>query len=344
MKDKLFFYFTKYKTVILILLFFFAIIILITINSITPRPTKTTTPQPVIPTDSSKSQLTPPNVLPKKTLNFIWNNTKIDLPTTAKIYSINKPLINFDTVTLLSKSLGFTSSDLLKSKIETNRTWENSKSSLFSSINQNQIIFRNKFSNPAKSSKITKDEAVAVTKSILSLLLGEDFVKTLDNNVKIRFLKFDPTKYSPDEVSTYTSAEYIEVSYKQLVDSSPLSSLSGNTNTLLVVIDNQKNLYRLEIYGGFYELSSQGESSIIDINTLKSSAINNALKISSMPDVSIESIYLNSTNITVNVDNSYFGYFLTADNNVIPAIYISGTATTTNLPSQPITFVVSATK
>lgn len=332
----------KFAALALVLLIVFSLIFIF--QSTIPQPAKPSITEPVIPTSYPESQPTIPRALSDQTLTFNWINTTTELPATSKKYSITKPLINQDTITLLSQSLGFSSNDLLKSAKSTSRTWENNNGSLFSSIDQNQIIYRSKKNTTSKSSTVTKDEAITISKSILSDFFGNNFVETLATSARVRFLKFDPKNYSPTPIIDQSRAEYIEVSFRQTIDTYFLSSLAGNTNLLSIVIDNQRNLYRLEIYGGFFELSPQGEQSTISIDTLKSIASQKALKISSLPNVSLESKYLNSTIITINVDSYHFGYFLTSDNGVIPAIFISGTATAKGLSPQPVTYVVPASE
>lgn len=344
MINKILSHISKNKFAVLGLILLIVFVVIYFFQSTIPQPTKPSITEPIFPTSYPESQPTIPKALSDQTLTFNWINTTTELPATSKKYSITKPLINQDTITLLSQSLGFSSNDLLKSTKSTSRTWENNNGSLFSSIDQNQIIYRSKKNTTIKTSTVTKDEAITISKSLLSGFFGNSYVETLGNSARVRFLKFDPKNYSPTPVSDPNRAEYIEVSFKQSIDKYFLSSLAGNTNLLSVVIDNQRNLYRLEIYGGFFEISPQGEQSTINIDMLKSIAPQKALKISSLPDVSLESKYINSTNITVKVDGYYFGYFLTSDNGVIPVIYISGTATAKGLSPQLVVYVVPASE
>jgi hypothetical protein len=326
------------------LILFIVVIVIYLIQSITPKTNKSTTTVPVINTNTPGLQTQNSTVLPKQKLVFNWNNIKIDLPSSSKKYLITKPLVNKDTITQLAQDLGFLPEDLLKSVKSTSRTWNNNNGSLFSSIDQNQIIFSGKVIVLPNTSTVTKEEAISTSNSIISTLFGNDFINTLNNTPQVRFLKYNPANYNPTTINNPQEAEYIEVSYKQSLDSHPLSSLSGNTSIVTVVINNQKNLFRLEISGGYLENTSQGEQSIVDINSLKINAPAKALKISSLPDVSLESSYLNLPNININVNSVVFGYFLTNENYVVPVVFVSGTASGNNFSAQQITYVVPVSK
>lgn len=335
-KNHKFLSFGSFLIIIFIVIYF--------INLVSPSSLITKKTVPVIPTESTSPQLAPPNALTKQNLLFNWGDVNIDIPPIVKKISITKPLINEDIINFLSKTLGFSSDDLLKSTKKNNRTWQNSEGSLFTSINQNQIIYSSKGNTPLKTSNITKDEAVDISKSILSNFFGENILQTLDSNSQVRFLQYNPENYNPTAVSDPKTAEYIEVSYKQSLASYPLSSLNGNTNLISVVIDNQKKLYRLEISGGYIEFSSQEEQPLIDLKSLKSTTFENVLKISSLPNVSLESLYLDATDINIKVNQGYFGYFITSTNEIIPVVYISGTVTAKNIPPQSVIYAISVAK
>ena len=305
----------------------------------------TKSPEPLIPGSYPNLQPTIYTTnLPKNILEFNWNNTLIEIPKAANKYTITKPLVNRDTISQLSISLGFTSSDLIKTRRETSQTWQNSRSSLFTSLDQNQIIYSKNNSVLNTNITISGTEAVSISKAALSQLIGENFLGTLDANPKVRFLKFDPKIYGPVQVSDATKAEFIEVSFKQIIGTNPLSSLSGNTSIVTIVIDNQKDLHRLEIYGGYLDIVVHEEQTLIDVSTLKSIAQENALKISSLSTISQEGAYFDSSNINVTVEQTYFGYFLTNDNSVIPVIFISGTAKSEILTPETVVFVVPLIK
>lgn len=344
MNNKILNFINKNKTIFIILIMIMVVSTYNIITSLTPKRTGVTPTVPVIPTDNPLPRIVTPSSFPKQTLNFNWGNVNIDIPSSSKRYQITKPLINKISIDTLSKALGFSSNDLLKSKVATNQTWNNDQGSLFASTSQNQIIYSNKTSSLNKTNSVTKEEAISLSKSILSDFFGNEFSSTLNDDPKVRFLILKENAYSPTEVSNHETAQYIEVAYNQLINSYPISSYSGNASILTLVIDNQKNLYRLEIYGGFSEITSSEDQSIVDFATLKEIAPEQAYKNSSLPDVSFESEYINSSQININVKTGYFGYFQTTDNGVIPVIYISGTASSNNFSAQPIVYVITAYK
>lgn len=331
------------KTISSIIILIIFIVIFYLIQIATPNKKNYTSTVPLIDTDYPNLQTQNSAILLQQKLTFNWNNLKIDIPSSSKIYIITKPLVNKDTITLLSQSLAFSQKDILKSIKSTSQTWKNENGFLFASIDQNQIIYSGTYKSLPNTSSITKEEAISTSNTILSSIFGDDFIKTLNDSPQVRFLKFNPSNYNPTAINNFQEAEYIEVGYKQTLNSLPLSSLSGNTNIITLVIDNQKNLFRLEISGGYLEVKTEGERQLDDINSIKINSPEKALKISSFSDVSLESKYLNLTNININVGNLVFGYFLTNDNYVIPVVFISGTATGNNF-SQQVTYVVSVTK
>lgn len=314
------------------------------ITSITPKKAAVSPTVPVIPTNNQLPRIVTPSIFPKQTLNFNWGNVNIDIPISSKRYQITKPLINKTSIDTLSSALGFSTSDLLKSKIPTNQTWDNEKGSLFASTSQNQIIYYNKINSLNKTNSVTKEEAISLSKSILSNFFGNEFTSTLNDDPKVRFLILKENAYSPTEVTNPETAQYIEISYNQLINSYPISSYAGNTSILSLVLDNQKNLYHLQISGGFMEITAKEDLPIINFDILKELSPEQAYKISSLPNVSLESEYIDSTNINIKVNSGYFGYFQTKDNGVIPVIYISGTASSNSFSAQPIVYVVTAYK
>lgn len=344
MNNKILNFIKKNKTIFIVLAMTIVVSIYNLIVSITPKKSAVSPTVPVIPTNNQLPRIVTPSIYPEKTLNFNWGNVKIDVPSSSKRYQITKPLINKTTIDTISKAFDFSPNDLLKSKVITNQTWDNTKGTLFASTSQNQIIYSNKISSLNKTNSVTKEEAVALSRQLLSDFFGNEFVSTLNEDPKVRFLILKENAYFPTEVSNPQNAQYIEISYNQLINSYPISSYSGNTSIVNLVIDNQKNLFRLEIHGGFSEITTDEDLSIIDFATLKEIAPKEAFKISSLPNVTLESEYIDATNININVNNGYFGYYQTKENGVIPVVYISGTASSNSFSAQPIVYVVTAYK
>lgn len=344
MNNKILNFINKNKIIFIILIMTIIVSIYNLINSITPKKIAVTPTVPVIPTNNQLPRIVTPSIFPEQTLNLNWGNIIIDIPTFTKRYQITKPLINKTTIDNVSNALGFSSSDLQKSKVPTNHTWNNESGTLFASTSQNQIIYYNKINSLNKTNTVTKEDAIALSKQLLSDFFGNEFIGTLNEDPKVRFLILKENAYVPTEVSNPETAQYIEVSYNQLINSYPVSSYSGNNSIINMVFDNQKNLFHFQIDGGFSEISIGEDLSIIDLATLKEIAPKEAFKISSLPNVSLESEYIDSTNININVNNGYFGYFQTKENGIIPVVYISGTASSKNFSAQPVVYVVTAYK
>lgn len=344
MNNKIQNFINKNKIIFIILIMIMVVSTYNIITSLTPKKASVTPTVPVIPTNNQLPRIVTSSIFPKQTLNFNWGNVNIDIPSSSMRYQITKPLINKTSIDTLSTTLGFSPNDLLKSKVATNQSWNNDQGSLFASTSQNQIIYSNKTSSLNNTNSVTKEEAIALSKQLLSDFFGNEFTSTLNDDPKVRFLILKENAYSPTEVSNRETAQYIEVSYNQLINSYPISSYSGNASILTLVIDNQKNLFRLEIYGGFMEITAKEDQSIVDFATLKEIAPEQAYKNSSLPDTYIESEYIDSTNINIKVNSGYFGYFQTTENGVVPVIYISGTASSNNFSAQPIVYVVTAYK
>lgn len=340
MINKLLQIFNKNKKIYTVLLVVFVVVFIFYIQSLISSPGKKTT-TPIIPTNISSLQDSySTELFPKKYIVYNWNNVQINIPISSKKYFISKSLVNKDTTNNLFLSFGFVSDDFVKTRKESSKTWSNKTATLFSSLDQNQIIYYKKDATPAKTSNISETEAVAISKEILSKNFGENFISTLDSKPSVRFLIKETNKFTPTPVSNPQDAEYIEIGFKQTIDNYPLSSISGNTNIVTVVIDNQKNLNRLEIHGGYLELASQGEQNLLDVNVFKAMASEKALKISSLSDVLQESGYLDSSNINVDVSDTFFGYFIASDNSIVPVVFISGTMQSDQLIPQTTTFVV----
>lgn len=337
---------TKLRNTLLFSIVIILIIITLILQKTAVVPTSQTIPLP------TNNVVTPPNyqepianttgIFVSQKLSFVWNISPTEFPSAIKNYAIVKPLINLDTISSLSKQLGFTANDKKRSIKNTTNIWSNSSASLFTSTEQNQIIYQKTSILTENLGSITATEAIEISQSILAYYFGESFVQTLNLNPTVKYLKPQANSYSPIEVSNPESAVYIEVSYRQDIDGLPVASLSGTSDILSVAIDTQRNLYRFAIYGGYLNLKEQNTASIINFETLKTNAPKKAQKITSINSISGESQFGNTTDITISVNKLNLGYFLRNDNNLYPVFFISGNATGKNIPPTPVTYIVPA--
>lgn len=331
-------------------LFYFALlIILIIVSIILQRITTSQKTQPIPSTPSVVAPSIEEEIIPtikdtevSQKLTFTWGISPTEFPSTIKNYIITKPLINVDTINNLSNQLGFTRSDKQRSIKNTTYIWSNTAASLFASTTQNQIIYKRTDSKVENSNSITSNEAIDITRNLLQKYFGDQFVTSLDNNPTVQFKKFNKGDYEPQEVSDPTTATFIEVFYRQNIDSLPVSSLSGTSDILSVAIDTNRELYRLAIYGGYLDIKEQNIVNVIDFEKLKQIAPDKATRISAIKSISYESQFGNTASINVAVNSLQLGYFLRNDNSLFPVFYISGNVSLKNLPTLPVVYIVSA--
>lgn len=278
----------------------------------------------------------------KQKLVFTWSDTATELPQSIQNYQVKTPLINADIVSNLSTLLGFKSSDRARTLKETSALWQNSNGSLFASTSQNQLLYQQKTLPPKNISSVSKQAAIQTATDILLKYFGESFFNTLSKNPTVTFLASGQVEEDPILVDNSALANFIEIRFKQTIDNKPLVSLSDSTNTISLALDTAKNLYRLNISGGYLSIATSNKTSIIDRSLIIKTAPLKAYRIGSLSDVSEESLFLQKPTLFINVKKIELSYFLRNDNLIYPVYLLSGDMSAQDTATVPVTYLLPA--
>lgn len=350
-KLKLFFSNPRNKRILLVILVIFAIVIPYMLGKVITGkqrhspltipiiPTATITPTgPIVPLDTSN----PHN--PTQRLIFNWGITTADFPDSIPDYTSTTPLVNPNAITSIANKLGYTALQQSPYVDGTFYLWGNESTSLFGSPSQNQILFSTTSPLPATTTIIPKEQALILTKSLLSGLLGESIVSTFDTNPEVQYLSFNPQGADEEPAkATPETANLININYHQLVDGRPILSLSPKGETVSVAMDTSKKLYRLNIYGGYQSLNKKGDMNVPSLSRLIEIAPTSAKRISYAENIEAEAAFTNSTVLNISVVSAEVGYFHREDQTLFPVFIIRGNMSARNLTSYPAIYIVPIT-
>jgi len=301
-------------------------------------PTTTITKVPQTPLDTSN----PHN--PTQKLVFNWGSVFPEIPQTMDNYLVSTPLITKSSISTMADKLGFTVSEISPYTDENSLLWINSNRSFFGSPKQNQILFNSTGETPKHLATISKDEALDISKKIISNLFGESLLSTLNINSEVKYLNLNPEREDDPQETTPFFANIININFQQTIDRLQLLSLSKKGETISIAIDTNKKLYILYVYGGYQNLTKKETVNLIDFSRLIEIAPISAIRISQSKDIPSESAYTESKNIIINVKAISLGYFQRADNSLFPVFIINGNMSAKGLEEYPAIYIVPATQ
>jgi len=324
--------------------------LLIITNLLTPKQsTEPTSTIPVIPSITpsdylASEPLPAENIFnPKQKIIFNWSNPTPQIPETMNGYKITVPLINPGTIAKTSEILGFTVADTIKTLNNTSFMWRNDKSSLFASIDQNQIFYT-RSEIPSHTNTITRDDALVNSNLIINRLFGDTFTKNISNDISIRYLILVPGIFDAKETSDPTKANLIELGYRQTIDNFPVVALSTTPKVFTIVLDTQKNVYKIDVFGGFLGTEKTADIELIKYSELQLRAPEKSRRISAVASTSEETAFSKASTLNVTVKSVQLGYFQRSDNSLFPVFLLSGTMSAKNMPDVAAEFFVPAAR
>ncbi|KKS94170.1 MAG: hypothetical protein UW68_C0041G0003 [Candidatus Collierbacteria bacterium GW2011_GWB1_44_6] len=302
----------------------------------------------IVPTVTPQKPFTPLDTTnphnPEQKLVFNWGSVSPTIPNTMTNYSVKSPLINSASITVIANKLGFTTLERSTETDENSFLWMNDNYSLFGSPTQNQIMFNSVVELPQNNSVITQEEALSITRNVVSNLFGETVLSTFNPNAEIKYLNLQQqTEEEPIE-TTPDKANIINVNFHQTINGLRLINLSRTGETLSVAIDTSKKLYLLYVHGGYLSLAENGQSSLINFSSLIDTAPTNAIRISYSKDIPSEAAFTEASIVNINVNSVTLGYFQREDNQIFPVFIIEGLMSAKGLSEYPATYIVPATQ
>jgi len=340
---------SKVKGVVFVLFIVLIVIILSILRKVSVIPPKNPIlTVPIIPSIAPNTLQAPLDTInphnPIQKLVFIWGSNSPNIPPVLDNYYISVPLITDSSISIIANKLGFSLAEKSPNTSQNSSLWINNNSSLFGSPKQNQIFFNSTSKLSAHVNTITKDDAISISKNILTNLFDTSLLSTMDPNPNTQFLNLNLALEDDPSETTPELANIISVNFQQLINGKPLINLSKRGETVSVVIDTNKKLSLLNVYGGYKNLIQKGKSELIDFKKLIEIAPNNAIRISYSKDVPSEAAYTEAKTINITVKNIGLGYYQRADNSIFPVFVINGIMSARGLSEYPAVYIVPATK
>ncbi len=337
--------FKKYIYYFVLALAIIMIVILIPKTSIKKSSTETV---PVIPASSTKkvnsSIPISKNIFnSEQKITFNWNNEIPKLPTDMDEYYITTPLINTSNIISFANKFKFTDKDKVDETESGTYLWINKEGSLFGSNTQNQISYSYSMEIPKHVTDIPYNEASDVSKQLISSILGSDFVNSLDDNPTITYLnkKADAVEEDP-QITNPKENNLISISYRQKIDNIPLVTKSRGGEVITTAIDTNKNLYLINLYGGYQSISKKSTTPIVSYSELKNIASVSATRITYAKDLGSENLLSNSQSLSVQVKSVNVGYYQENNASIVPVFIIDGLVSTKGVEEYPAKYIVPA--
>lgn len=322
------------------------LIIIILFPKTNIKTAKTTIPLVPLITQKSTNKISLKNInnlnLEQKII-FDWNQIEPILPTKMNEYTVTTPIINTSTIISLANKFNFVSQDNSTEEDKSAFFWNNKTSSLFASTSQNQIFYRNNIEIPIHKLDISPEDSVMSSKEIINNLFGADFSNTLNDNPEIQYLNKIPNKIEEEPILvTNKENNLISIKFKQKIDNLPLVTQSRNGEILSIIIDTNKNLYSLNLYGGYSLISKQNEVKTLNLSQIKNLANTEALRITYSKNIGSENAYTKAKIINVSVTSIDTGYYQIDGLNIIPVYIINGVMSAKGVASYPATYIIPA--
>ena len=290
-------------------------------------------------TDSSKQK----NIFnADQLINFIWTNNTPSLPQSMEEYYISTPLVNTANILSLANKFNFLSEDNISETEPGTYLWINKSGMLFGSIDQNQIGYSFTGNIPQHQNDISYNEAIEISKKIVAEKIKSDLVKSLDESPGVVYLTKKPESVEEEPlISNPKDNNLISVSYRQKISNFPLVTRSRFGEVITITIDTTKNLFLINIYGGFQAVSQKSSTKIPDYEKLKEFAGKEAIRITYAKDLGSEKELSSAKTVDVKVKNVSVGYYQENNASIIPVFIIDGTVATKGVVEYPAKYVVS---
>jgi len=240
----------KNKRTLLFILFLVLIvstILLLRSRENEPSPLEpATTPAPQISEPIQKP--IPERKNPSQKLSFIWRVPEKSFPSSLPYLTINKPLINPDSIAMMSKVLEFSETDKIDVKVSHTFLWANQDHSLNATTGQNITYLKNQ---PPASGPFDEQTVLGTANRLMSLL----FPETASDFIQKGEIKFNRLEGGFSAKANQNNAQTATVGYQQRYNNVPIISDGPDETTISVTINPNDNIQALTILGGFEELT-----------------------------------------------------------------------------------------
>lgn len=307
---------------------------------------KPKTPSSTIPFLTTTPKITPfvgpitiEEPFPTPTLNILWTNKEVEIPSSLDIFSIKQPLINIRIAASISQKLGFSTTDEQESIDENFKAWTKGDISMTINLLDNELIFYSGNVPTAQSSNYSEDSFFLAANNYIQNIFGSAFAKTLEKQ-SISYLK-QQNFYS--FLSPANEATLVRVSYYQTIDPYPLATISQSGAVVTILLDKNLGLNSLTIKDAFSSITSLGKFNTVPLSEQIKNANATAIRInaSEYGDIAIDTV--SAKNITFNQATVRVAY-LSYNKQYIPVYLLEGTVKTSVTSEQPGLYILPATK
>lgn len=253
------------------------------------------------------------------------------------IYKIATPLVTESHIGNLISNLNFYPKDLIDGTPTGDNLWVGQNKSLFLSTNQNQIVYTDaNIYQELSNTYLNTDEIKSVSIGFIQKLLGGSTAETLNTDPRIEFLYLEPNSIEGEPiVVTYDKANLIAASFNQKINGLPVITDSPNNEIIRIVINKNKKLADLRVYGGYLNIKEVKQSQIPSTSNIDVTRLH---RTSYAKDISSEKLFSETKSITITADNISLAYYYQNNGFLSPVIVINGKMTTGKF-TEPATFI-----
>lgn len=273
-----------------------------------------------------------------QTIKLILSNSSVDIKSEPqKIYKVTNSLVNEGVINSIISNLNFYDIDRINSTPEGDYLWINKNKSLFISTNQDQVIYTDGDGYQELSNISLNNEEIKNTSIVfIENLFGNEVLKTLNTEPKIDYLYLEPNSIEgePKTVSL-EKANLIAISFKQKLNDLPILTDSPNTEIVRVLINKNKKIVDLRVYGGYFTVDENIMTKPPTLNNIDTTKLH---RITYTKDISSEKLFAETKQITLNVKNISSAYYYQNNGFLAPVIVLRGEMTAGRY-TEPATYI-----